>query len=181
MSSAAGRGLSGMEQTRTPEPVFAVVEEGAQPYVAVTGAVTMDTIPAIADRFGEVEAWLAARGVEPAGPPFFRYRVIDMERRLVMEAGFPTAAALDGEGEVRPGLLPAGRYVTTTYVGHPADLVRVTGELLAWAQAQGLAFDVRPGEDGEVWGARLEWMETDPAVEADMSRWRTRLAFRLAG
>ncbi|GAA1836328.1 GyrI-like domain-containing protein [Microlunatus capsulatus] len=170
-----------MEQTRTPESVFAVVEEGPQPYVAVTGEVTMETIPALADRFGEVEGWLAGQGVEPAGPPFFRYRVIDMDRRLVMEAGVPTADVLDGEGEVRPGVLPAGRYVTTTYVGHPADLVRVTGELLAWTAAQGLAFDVRPGEDGEVWGSRLEWMETDPAVEPDMSRWQTRLAFRLDG
>ena len=170
-----------MEPTSTPTSPFAVVQEGEQHYVAVTGEVTMDTIPAIADRFGEVEGWLAGQGVEPAGPPFFRYRVIDMDRRLVMEAGFPTATALDGEGEVRPGVLPAGRYVTTTYVGHPADLVRVTGELLAWAQAQGLRFDVRPGEDGEVWGSRLEWMETDPAVELDMSRWQTRLAFRLTG
>lgn len=160
---------------------FHVVEEADQPYVAVTGAVTLETIPAIADRFAEVEDWLAGQGVEPAGPPFFRYRVIDMDRQLVMEAGFPTATPLAGEGEIGPDVLPAGRYVTTTYVGHPADLVRVTGELLAWAQDQGLHFDVRPGEDGEVWGSRLEWMETDPADEPDMTRWRTRLAFRLAG
>lgn len=168
-----------MEHTSTAT-AFTVVEEDQQPYVAITGDVTMDTIPAIADRFGDVEGWLAGQGVERAGPPFFRYRVIDMDRRLVMEAGIPTAAVLDGEGEICPGVLPAGRYVTTTYVGHPADLVQVTGDLLAWAQAQGLRFDVQPGEQGEVWGARLEWMETDPEVEPDMSRWQTRLAFRLA-
>ncbi|GAA1427610.1 GyrI-like domain-containing protein [Microlunatus lacustris] len=169
-----------MEQTSTPGTRFAVVEEDPQPYVAVTGDVTMDTIPAIADRFGEVEGWLADQGVAPAGPPFFRYRVIDMDRRLVMEAGFPTPTELAGEGEVRPDVLPAGRYVTTSYVGHPADLVGVTADLLAWTEAQGLAFDVQPSGEGEIWGCRLEWMETDPAVEADMSRWTTRLAFRLA-
>ena len=158
-----------------------VVQEREQPYVAVTGAVTMDTIPEIADRLDDVLGWLADQGHQPAGPPFFRYRVIDMDRRLVMEAGAPTATELPGEDEIHPGVLPAGRYVTTTYVGHPADLVRVTGELLAWAEAQGLRLDVQPGEQGEVWGSRLEWMETDPDDEPDMSRWRTRLAFRLAG
>ncbi|SDR95013.1 GyrI-like small molecule binding domain-containing protein [Friedmanniella luteola] len=182
MSSASLPGLSGMDQTSTTlTSRFRVVEEEQQPYVAVTGEVTMDTIPALADRFGEVFGWLAGQGVETVGPPFFRYRVIDMDRRLVLEAGAPTATVLDGEGEVRPGVLPAGRYVTTTYLGHPADLVQVTGDLLAWAEAQGLAFDVRPGDEGEVWGARLEWMETDPDDEPDMSRWQTRLAFRLAG
>jgi DNA gyrase inhibitor GyrI len=169
-----------MEPTSPSRTRFTVVAEDQQPYVAVTGAVTMDTIPEIADRFDEVFGWLARSGVEPAGPPFFRYRVIDMDRRLVMEAGVPTGTVLDGEGDVRPGVLPAGRYVTTTYVGHPADLVRITGDLLAWAAAQGLAFDVSPSDEGEVWGSRLEWMETDPAHEPDLSRWRTRLAFRLA-
>jgi effector-binding domain-containing protein len=158
-----------------------VVQQPEQPYVAVTGEVTMDTIPAIADRLGEVFGWLASRGHEPAGPPFFRYRVIDMDRRLVMEAGAPTTTLLDGAGEVRAGVLPAGRYVTRTHVGHPVELVQVTAELLAWAQQQGLTFDVRPSPEGEVWGARLEWLESDPAEEPDMSRWQTRLAFRLAG
>jgi effector-binding domain-containing protein len=180
MTRGGGTGLSSVQQTRTPRPRFTVVEEGQQPYVAVTGAVTMDTIPEIADRFEEVEGWVAAQGLAPAGPPFFRYRVIDMDRRLVMEAGVPTTTTLAGEGEIRPDVLPAGRYVTTTHVGHPADLVRVTGELLAWAEDQGLAFDAEPSAAGEVWGCRLEWMETDPALEPDMSRWQTRLAFRLA-
>lgn len=157
-----------------------VVEERERAYVAVTGQVTMDTIPEIADRFGEVYGWLAAGGHEAAGPPFFRYRVIDMDRRLVMEAGVPTDGPLSGGSEVQPGLLPAGRYLTTTYLGHPADLVQVTAGLLAWAEQRDLAFDMARSAEGEVWGSRLEWMETDPALEADMNRWQTRLAFRLA-
>ena len=156
-----------------------MVEEVGQPYVAVTGRVTMDTIPEIADRFDEVIGWLAVHGHQPAGPPFFRYRVIDMERHLVMEAGVPTSTRLSGTDAVEGGVLPAGRYLTTTYVGHPSHLVRVTGDLLNWAGEQGLAFDMQPSATGEVWGCRLEWMETDPADEQDRSRWRTRLAFRL--
>jgi len=60
------------------------------------------------------------------------------------------------------------------------DLVEVTGGLLRWATERGLHFDVRPSEAGEVWGCRLEWLETNPAEQPDRSQWQTRLAFRLA-
>src|SRR2546430_17100053 len=60
-----------------------------QPYLAVKGPVTMNTIPAIADRFPEVFGFLAAKGLEPAGAPFLKYNVIDMEQQLEMEAGVP--------------------------------------------------------------------------------------------
>ncbi len=56
----------------------------------------------------------------------------------------------------------------------------VTGSLLDWAAAQGLTWDMSPGEDGERWGATVETYLTDPEVEPDMSKWVTELAFRLA-
>jgi hypothetical protein len=52
--------------------------------------------------------------------------------------------------------------------------------LLDWAAEQGLTWDVSPSEDGDRWGARLEFYLTDPAEEPDMSKWQTQLAFRLA-
>ena len=48
------------------------------------------------------------------------------------------------------------------------------------AAAQGLTWDMSPGEEGERWGARLETYLTDPSEEPDMSKWVTELAFRLA-
>jgi hypothetical protein len=164
----------------SPATDIAVVEQGAQPYVAVSGHVTMQTIPELADRLPGIFDWLAARHLAPAGPPFFRYRVIDMATELVMEAGVPVAQAVIPEADLSVGVLPAGRYVTTTYVGSPDDLVEVTGGLLRWAEDRRLDFDVSPSEAGEVWGCRLEWLETDPAEQPDRSRWQTRLAFRLA-
>lgn len=156
-----------------------IVERAAQHYVAVVGDVTMDRIPEIADRLPEVFGWLAGKGVTPVGPPFLKYDVIDMARRLLIEAGVPVAGALDGDGDVVAGVLPAGRYVTTTHVGHPRELERVTGELLAWAQREGLTFDMEPLADGEHWGARLEEYLTDPREEPDLAKWETVLAFRL--
>jgi hypothetical protein len=100
-----------------------IVTRAAQPYMSITGQVTMRQIPEIADRLPEVFQWLGARGVEPAGEPFFKYNIIDMERELEIEVGVPVAEALAGDETVRPGVLPAGRYATVTHVGHPQQLV----------------------------------------------------------
>lgn len=158
----------------------AIVERAEQPYVSIAKTVTMQTIAEIADRIPEIFGWLGAQGVEPAGAPFFRYNVIDMERELQMEAGFPVSVALEGEGDIQAGVLPAGRYATVTHVGHPGGLIGVTAGLLSWANEQGLRWDMAESDRGERWGCRLEFYKTNPAVEPDMNKWETELAFRLA-
>ena len=152
-----------------------------QPYVAVRAKVTMGEIAAFARRFGEVFGWLDSHGLAPAGPPFFKYNVIDMARELEMEAGVPIATATDGDDQIVAGVLPAGRYATLTHVGHPSELMAATKALLDWAAEQGLTWDVTPSEDGDRWACRLENYLTDPDQEPDMSKWVTQLAFKLAG
>ena len=151
-----------------------------QPYVAVRAKVTMGEIAAFARRFGEVFGWLDSHGLVPAGPPFFKYNVIDMARELEMEAGVPVATATDGDDQIVAGVLPAGRYATLTHVGHPSELMAATKALLDWAAEQGLAWDVTPSDDGDRWACRLENYLTDPSQEPDMSKWVTELAFKLA-
>jgi effector-binding domain-containing protein len=151
-----------------------------QPYAAIKAQVSMAGIAAFAVRTGEVFGWLGARGLTPAGPPFLKFNVIDMARELEMENGVPVAAPVNGDDLMVAGVLPAGRYATVTHTGHPSELVEVTGALLDWGAEQGLTWDVSPSEDGDRWGARLEFYLTDPAEEPDMSKWQTQLAFRLA-
>ncbi|MCB7135258.1 GyrI-like domain-containing protein [Cellulosimicrobium marinum] len=160
-----------------------------QPYVGVTRTVTMQTVPEIADRLPGVVGWLLAQGVEPAGPPFLRYLAVEMDSRLVVEAGVPVATTdglPDGDGTAddpaRPspalGVLPGGRYAVVLHRGHPDGLERATGELLAWAAERGLTWDA--DAEQRRWGVRLESYRTDPREEHDMERWETELAFRLA-
>ena len=157
-----------------------IVTRPEQPYMGIRAQVPMAEIAAFAARFGELFAWLGYRGLVPAGPPFFRYNVVDMERELDMEAGVPVTATADGDDTVTSGVLPGGRYATVTHVGHPMGLMLATKELLDWGAAQGLKWDVSPGAQGEQWGCRLENYLTDPGQEPDMSKWETQLAFRLA-
>jgi effector-binding domain-containing protein len=151
-----------------------------QPYVAVRTRIPHAGIDGLAARFGEVFAWLGARGLAPVGAPFFRYNVIDMAGELEVDAGVPVATAVDGDAHVVSGVLPAGRYATLTHIGHPGELVGVNKALLDWAAEQGLTWDMTPTEGGERWGGRLEAYLTDPGQEPDMGKWVTQLAFRLA-
>ena len=157
-----------------------IVTRAEQPYVAIRGHVSMAEIGAFAVRTPEVYAWLGAHDLPPAGPPFLKYNVIDMARQLEIDNGVPVAAPVDGDGDVIAGVIPAGRYATVTHVGHPSELYGATKALLDWGAEQGLSWDMSPSADGERWGSRLEIYLTDPREEPDMSKWVTRLEFRLA-
>lgn len=157
-----------------------IVHRERQPYVGRRESVTMTSFSDVADHLPGMFGWLGERGAAPAGPPFFRYRVIDMAAKLVVEAGIPVAAPLDGDGPIVAGVLPAGRYACVPHVGHPDELMGVTGELLDWAQRRDLRWDMVPTPEGEEWGCRLEVLMTNPAEEPDLHKWETVLQFRLA-
>ncbi len=160
------------------EPV--VVERREQPYVAIKAFVTMQNLGAVLPPLHpEARKWLQERGTGPEGAPFFKYNVIDMERQLEVEVGWPVAAEMTGEGEVIGGVLPGGRYATVLYTGHPDGLMDATRALLEWGAGQGLAWDVVPTADGDRWSSRLEIYKTDD--DPDMNKWETELAFKLAG
>jgi len=157
-----------------------ITQRAAMPYAGISQWVTMSAVGSVADRIPEIFGWLGARGITPAGPPFFRYHVIDMERQLLVEAGVPVTSAIEDDGDIRSGTLPAGRFAVMTHTGAPETLMAATSALLGWAQARGLAWDVSQTDAGEKWGCRIESYLTDPAQQPDTSKWQTELAFRLA-
>jgi effector-binding domain-containing protein len=160
------------------EPV--VVDRPAQPYVSITARVTMRDIGMVlAPLYPEVALWLHEHGLRQVGAPFWKYDVIDMAAAMEVEVSVPIAEPVAGDGRVRAGTIPAGRYVVATHTGHPKDLQGATGALFDWANERGLAWDVAKTDVGEVWGARLEIYE-NAGDEPDMEKWVTTLAFRLA-
>lgn len=159
---------------------FRVQERAAQPYAYVSDeAVYAGSFEVIADRFGEVFGWLPERGIEPVGPVFLNYKVINMPGPMHIEAGVPIAVAVEGDDAVAAGEVPAGRYVTLLHHGHPDELEAATRELLAWAEGQRLEFDQHDAPEGHVWACRTEWYFSDPAETPDLNDWDTELAFKL--
>ena len=156
-----------------------IVELPDRPYAGIPASVTLATLDAVLPPLmPEVAGWLAARGTSPAGPPFWRYTMIDMYRLMEVQVGFPVApGAVDaGDERVLTGVLPAGRYATLRHVGHPETVIDGHRALQDWAKALNLTWDV----DGNNWGCRLEILLTDPASQPDMTKWETDISYRLA-
>jgi effector-binding domain-containing protein len=126
----------------------------------------------------ELFSWLERKGIEPAGPLFFKYDRIAMPE-LDIVFGIPTVRRLEGDGRVVSGTLPAGRYAEVTYFGHYKNLMQVTGALIDWAREQGIAWDSIDTPEGERFACRLEIYPTNPAEEPDPEKWETILRFKI--
>jgi effector-binding domain-containing protein len=160
-----------------------IVERPAQPYAGIRVTCPLREIGRSAPPLiGELFGWLGQHGVEPAGAPFFRYDVIDMEGDMRLTIGIPVAGSFDGDDRVECGTLPAGRFATLTYTGsvRGKGLFKATGALLEWGAANDVTWDRHDVTEGDAWACRLEIYDTDPDVQPDMSKWETILAFKLA-
>ncbi|MCB2412860.1 GyrI-like domain-containing protein [Demequina sp. TTPB684] len=159
----------------------ALVDRPLVHYVAQPRAVTMDSIgAAIDDALGEVESWLASRGVAAAGPPVVRYRVIDMERELLIEVGVPVAAPVDVPDGLVCDSLPAGTYGAATYRG-VEEGVEGNAALIAWARENGVEWDRWDADAGDAFACRVEVLLGDPDVNPDPSMWETEVAILVKG
>jgi effector-binding domain-containing protein len=153
-------------------------QRAAQCYAAILAHVTMDSFPqAIDTGYPELFGWLAARGLTPAGPPFIRYLVIDMAAELEIELAIPVAATVTGSGRVRPGVLPAGRYVTLRHVGPYDGLIASNAALQQWARDHSIALDSWDTDRGSGWRGRVEHYITDPSAEPDPATWEVDVAY----
>jgi effector-binding domain-containing protein len=150
------------------------VERAAQPCVAIPVRATLRGWGTVNALVPEVFAWLSDRGIPPAGPLFYRYRVIgDADEEFEVEVGVPVAAPVAGDGRVQGGAAPAGRYAVRVHHGHPDEMARTHRELLAWAQEQG-----SPAlREGERWAGVFEYYRSDPDVEPDPAKWETEIAY----
>jgi effector-binding domain-containing protein len=158
-----------------------IVERKEQVYAAIAARVAMKDVASVADTLpGELFGWLAAREIAPAGVPFFRYNVIDMEHLLQLEWGVPISAAVSGDGRVLVGILPAGRYASLIHTGPFSGLMAATAALLKWVDESGLKLDMTRVPEGDRFACRLEIYLTDPRSEPDSKKWQTEIAMRLA-
>jgi effector-binding domain-containing protein len=110
-----------------------------------------------------VTAYVRRARVRRTGPPFARYAAIgDL---IAVEAGFPVAEEIEGDGLVEPSTLPDGDAAVTTHSGPYEGLPRAYRAVLDWVAAAGRA----PA------GPHWEVFHTGPAIEPDPARWRTEL------
>jgi effector-binding domain-containing protein len=152
-----------------------IVSQAGQPYAYILSNVTMEEIGSVLPALHrELRSWLETRGMIPSGSPFFKYNVIDMERTLKIEVGFPVPTKPESDGRVSSGALPAGKYVVARYECHPKDLIEATRSFLEWAETRDIAWDVSHNAGVERWAARVESYVSEPP---NMEEWVNELAF----
>lgn len=152
-----------------------------RPVQHFAGIRTLTTMPnlgsAIMENHDRIYRWLGENNIEPSGPPFIRYHVIDMQGDMDVELGVPVAKPIEGNGTVKSNTLPEGDYLVTLYTGPYEDLISVTGNFLKWAGENDVHFRKSPSDKGEVWESRLEYYIKDPGNETDPNKFETELAF----
>ena len=155
-----------------------VNERPAQPYMGIRKRVPMSSLSKEVDKlFDALDQWVGRNRVETAGASFLRYHVIDMAGYMDIEAGVPVKAHLADDGDVRAGVLPAGRYASLIYTGGG---IAGNKALIVWAKANGLAWDRWDDPHGDAFGARYETVLTDSKVEPRKTRWEIEVAIKLA-
>ncbi|RJL33375.1 GyrI-like domain-containing protein [Bailinhaonella thermotolerans] len=152
---------------------------GEQPSAGITRHVTLTTMGLLNERVPVLYGWLGERGIAPAGPLFYRYHEIADDGTMRVEAGVPVPAPVEGDGEVAPGVLPAGPYATAGHRGHPDTLFETEAALLSWTPPPGLAWSMTRANGTEHWTARLERFLTNPEDQPDPGEWEMEFAVLL--
>lgn len=157
-----------------------IVDRPERPYAYIGFTITMNQMQKPAkEGFPALFAHLGQQAIRPVGAAFYNYRRIDMANTLDVEAGVAVARGGTDSDDVSFGMLPAGRYLTVTWHGHPDKLHDVTALLIGWVKERGHLLDVAERADGDHFACRLEIYESDPEEEPDMDKWVTVLEFKL--
>ncbi len=152
-------------------------------YVAVLAKMPMQQMTQILlPLWNDVFAFLAAKDLQQAGAPFWRYRIINMEGDYQIEAGVPVSRAAIGEGKFLASSFLAGQYLTAIYTGNVKGkgLYFATGDFLGWAEKNNIKWDAWDAPEGHAWEARTEFYLTNPDQEPDDNKWQTELVFKIA-
>jgi effector-binding domain-containing protein len=156
-----------------------VDDRAEQPYVGIRTQVRPSQFKKIIPQYlDELFAWLDQHRIARAGIPFMRYHVINMAGNMDVEIGVPVAAAVQGDGHIQPGVIPAGRYASVVYSGVTG--IKGNKALVEWAAKNGIKWDRWDDPNGDAFRARVEYFLTDPAEQPDRKKWETEVAIRLA-
>jgi effector-binding domain-containing protein len=163
-----------------PEPSIEL--RPSQPYLGIAGRIT-EGVPAFVDKaFPELFRWLGEHAIEPADPPFIRFRKLDRDGEpLELDVGVPVDENPEGDDRVRGDSLPAGRYLTLMHVGPyrsetAPDLAVTRERLIGWAADHGIVYS-RETDRGSTLPCCVERYLVGPPAEPDFSKWETEFAY----
>jgi effector-binding domain-containing protein len=136
----------------------------------VRGEMPRDELPAwLAGVFTTVRNYLSRNHIARTGPPFARYTFLG--GTVAVEAGFPVAREVPGDGLVEPSRLPSGPAAGSTHVGSYDHLSHTYLGMRMWLRERGLT------PVGPHWESYL----TNPFTDPDQEHWRTEMVVPYRG
>lgn len=151
-------------------PEFAVESRPAIAYVGLSVDVTMETLPErVEPAFAELESYLAAKGIAPAGPSILRYGRVMMSAPFTLQIGLVVDHQPWVDAPFVADRLPAGTYVVGRQDGPYATIGSLTERTMSWGDEQGVAYALEIGlegdrGDGDTWDAWYEWYPAPPTL-----------------
>jgi effector-binding domain-containing protein len=125
----------------------------------------------------EMRKWSKENSLSEEGPYFIRYYHCDMKDIMDVEVGLITNSGHVGQGHIKAGSLPKGRYATLVYRGNG---LRGNQALMKWAKDSGIKFDpIVPGAV-ESYVCRYEAYLTDYRIESRKLLWDVELSIKIA-
>lgn len=98
--------------------------------LAVSATCPVQELPNVLGKsYGDIMEVIKKRKTYPAGAPFVIYKNDNMDA-LQIEVGMPVGKVIDGEGQVKAGVLPGGLCAVARHKG-PYDTIKKTYDALA--------------------------------------------------
>ena len=116
-----------------------IVEKPERAYLGIRFKTPFDGMFALVTvALKELRKWSKENSLSDEGPYFLRYYLTEMKGIMDVEVGLMTNSGLVGQGRIKPGSLPKGRYATLVYRGNG---LRGNQALMKWSIDNGITFD----------------------------------------
>ena len=114
-----------------------LIEMPDQPTLIMKTITPVEKLPEFFGRaYGGIMAYLGELGENPTGMPFGAYFNLDMTA-LIVEAGFPVNKKFEDKGDVKSGIIPGGKFISTLHRGAYDSVGPAYDALTNWAKENG--------------------------------------------
>lgn len=114
-----------------------IIDAPEQPVLAIRTRTPVSALPQqIGKAYAAIAAYMQEQGETPTEAPYTAYFNMDMDD-LDVEMGFPVPRALPAKGDIKPGVIPAGKQAVAMHKGPYSAMEPVYKALAEWAVRQG--------------------------------------------
>jgi effector-binding domain-containing protein len=155
-----------------------IVEKAERPYLGIRFETPFGGMFAVITKaLKELRKWSKENSLSEEGPYFVRYYHCDMTDIMDVEVGLMTNSGHGGQGRIKPGSLPRGKYATLVYKGNG---LRGNQALMKWAKDLEIKFDPLVIGAVESYTCRYEAYLTDYRIESRKLLWDVELSIKIA-